>query len=179
MPNQNIQSLLVPQWVQSYPLAEDYGAHNDLLGENIGDLTGLACIVNDIGVWVATAANLVLYGPATGVILRSERTGLRYGETDSRTEKGTATSVMHLGYLPEARAGSAISRGDAMTVDDTGKWIPVPDRPTVSDAATAAQVRTALQALLNSFGQSQRVAMSVTAIESASAENDYLSLILI
>ena len=47
MPKQNIQNLLTPQWVQSYPLAEDYGANDLDYGENIGDITGFACIVND------------------------------------------------------------------------------------------------------------------------------------
>lgn len=179
MPKQNVQSLLVPQWVQSYPLAEDYGANDDDYGENIGNITGYACIVNDEGVWVANAANRVLYGPANGVILRSERTGLRYGDTNSRTEKGTGVSVQHQGFCPTALAGAVVIRGNVMTIDADGKFIAAGYGAAPAADADADAVRASLIALVNSIQAERRLVVSVIAVEAAAAEDDYFSLFIV
>ena len=179
MPKQNVQSLLVPQWVQSYPLAEDYGANDDDYGENIGDITGYACIVNDQGVWVATTANRNAQGPANGVVLRSERTGLRYGDTNSRTEKGTAVSVQHQGFCPSARAGAAIVKGNVITIDATGKFIPGGSFVAPAAAADASDVRTALINLVSAINTERRLMVTAIAVEAAGAEDDFLSLFLV
>ena len=115
----------------------------------------------------------------TGVILRSERTGLRYGETSSRTEKGTAVAVQHQGYCPTALAGAAIVRGNVMTIDGDGKFISAPSIPVVAADANAAAVLAGLVSLISSINTERRLMVTAIAVEAAGAENDFLSIFLV
>lgn len=143
----NITHLFVPQFVYSFPLAKDYGANDKGIGVNVDDLAGRPACLGPDGVYVKDNDDTdVAAFPTLGVIVRSERTGLRYGESGGRAIKGTAVSVMFHGFMADFLAGNAITVGARLQSDGAGKWIPTTAETTLAEIARTPITVIALEA---------------------------------